>query len=79
MVRNNTYPNAYVDSSRGDFVIHKREETYIFNQCMVYIIKQIAFPLKHLQYNELNINITLRPVRELYTIRDIAVCAVTIL
>jgi hypothetical protein len=32
---------------------------------------QMAFPLTSLQYNELHINITFRPIRELFTILDV--------
>ena len=32
----------------------------------------MAFPLVALQYNELEIHVTMRPVRELFTIRDVA-------
>ena len=31
----------------------------------------MAFPLVSLQYNEMHIEITLRPVNELYVIRDV--------
>ena len=32
---------------------------------------KMAFPLVSLQYNELEINVTIRPLRELFTIRDV--------
>lgn len=32
---------------------------------------KMAFPLVALQYNELHINVTIRPISELYTIRDV--------
>ena len=70
--RNNTYPNAYVDSSRGGAEPSIRgRNLYIPINAWFTLSSKMAFPLISLQYNELNINITLRPVRELYTIRDV--------
>nr|QFG75151.1 MAG: major capsid protein [Megaviridae environmental sample] len=66
------YPNAVYDSSpggaepsiRGEYLYVPLNLWYMFNS------KQ-AFPLVALQYNELAINITLRPVKELFRIRDV--------
>ena len=70
--RNNTYPNAYFDTTRGGAEPSIRgRNLYIPINCWFTLSSKMAFPLVALQYNELNINITIRPVRELFTIRDV--------
>lgn len=70
--RNNTYPNAYFDPSRGGAEPSIRgRNLYIPINCWFTSSSKMAFPLVCLQYNELNLNITIRPVKELFTIRDV--------
>ena len=70
--RNNTYPNAYFDTTRGGAEPSIRgRNLYIPINCWFTLSSKMAFPLVALQYNELKINITIRPIRELFTIRDV--------
>jgi hypothetical protein len=70
--RVNAYPNAYYTeqlagsepSIRGDVLL-------IPLNCWFSSKSQMAFPLTSLQYNELQIQITLRPLNELFVIRDV--------
>lgn len=70
--RNNAYPNAYYDPSTGgaEPSIRGRQLFVPLNLWFGNTTKQ-AFPLIALQYNELNINITIRSVNELFRIRDV--------
>ena len=70
--RNNAYPNAYFDASTGgaEPSIRGRQIFIPLNLWFGNSSKQ-AFPLVALQYNELNINVTIRSVNELFKIRDV--------
>ena len=70
--RVNAYPNAYYSTSapRAEPSIPKRT-LYIPLNAWFNLKTQMAFPLISLQYNELHITITLRPIYELFTIRDV--------
>ena len=68
--RVNTYPNVFYNgttniepSIRGRF-LYIPLDTWFNNS------SKMAFPLVSLQYNELHVAITFRPVKELYRIRD---------
>ena len=70
--RINSYPNAYFTgelvnpepSIRGRIL-------YIPLNNWFSLKSQMAFPLTSLQYNELHINITFRPINQLFVIRDV--------
>ena len=73
--RNNFYPNAVYTPQSSD--IPGAEPSIRGRQIHVPIPiwwglnSQQAFPLVSLQYNELHIEVTLRPIQELFQIRDI--------
>ena len=70
--RKNVYPNAYYDTSSGGAEPSIRGKTlYIPINVWFTMTSKQAFPLIAMQYNELVINITLRPLTELYIIRDV--------
>ena len=70
-VRDNTYPNAvYTDGSTPEPSIRSRK-LYIPLNLWFCLNKQQALPLCALQYNEIELRITLRPISELFTIRDV--------
>jgi hypothetical protein len=66
------YPNAYYTSELGGAQpsIDGRI-LYIPILSWFSLKSQMAFPLIAMQYNELNINITFRPIREMFIIRDV--------
>lgn len=70
--RVNMYPNAYNDGTTNNIrpSIYGRT-LYIPLETWFSSSSGMAFPLISLQYTELTISITLRPVRELYMIRDV--------
>ena len=68
----NSYPNAYYDTSSANAEPSIRgRKLYIPISAWYSFSSKMAIPLIALQYNELNINITLRPIKELFTIRDV--------
>ena len=70
--RTNVYPNAYYNTSPGGAEPSIRGKTiYIPINVWFTMTSKQAFPLIAMQYNELVIDITLRPVTELYIIRDV--------
>ena len=70
--RVNTYPNAYhTNSLRGSEPSIRAQKLYIPINCWFTLSSKMAFPLVSLQYNELEIEVIFRPIRELYTIRDV--------
>ena len=70
--RVNSYPNAYytTDNVGAEPSIRGRI-LYIPLNSWFNIKSQMAFPLISLQYNELHINVTMRPIYELLQIRDV--------
>ena len=69
--RDNTYPNAvYSDGYTPEPSIRSRK-IYVPLNLWFCLNKQQALPLCALQYNEIEIRITLRPISELFTIRDV--------
>ena len=70
--RINSYPNAY---NNGDFAgpepSIRGQILYIPLNNWFGLKSQMAFPLTSLQYNELHINITLKPINQLFVIRDV--------
>jgi len=70
--RVNSYPNAYYTSDPAGAEPSIRARTiYIPLNAWFGLRSQMAFPLVALQYNELQINITMRPIQELFQIRDV--------
>jgi hypothetical protein len=70
--RVNTYPNAFFNESyAGSNPSIEGRTLYIPLNAWFGLKSQMAFPLVSLQYNELIITITLRPINELFKIRDV--------
>ena len=70
--RVNSYPNAYYkESLAGPEPSIRGQILYIPLNNWFSLNSQMAFPLTSLQYNELHINITFRPINQLFTIRDV--------
>jgi len=70
--RVNAYPNAYYTSNPSGAEPSIRGRTlYVPLNSWFTLKSQMAFPLVALQYNELQINVTMRPVQELFQIRDV--------
>ena len=68
----NSYPNAYyTEALAGPEPSIRGRILYIPLNNWFGLKTQMAFPLTSLQYNELHINITLRPINELFQIRDV--------
>jgi hypothetical protein len=68
----NTYPNAYYTSSAaGAQPSIMGRILYIPLNSWFGLKSQMAFPLVSLQYNELHITVTIRPLNELFRIRDV--------
>ena len=67
--RSNTYPNArYTSSKQGPEPSIRGRKLYIPLNAWFGLNSQMAFPLVSLQYNELQIEIVVRPVKEMFTI-----------
>ena len=70
--RVNCYPNAYYTTNPvGPEPSIRARKLYIPINFWFTLAAKMAFPLVALQYNELEINITIRPVQELIVIRDV--------
>jgi hypothetical protein len=73
--RTNTYPNAYnYDTeaySSGSEPSIRGRNLYIPLNAWFTLNSRCAFPMIALQYNELEINVTLRPIQELFQVRDV--------
>ena len=72
--RVNVYPNAYnseEDTSAGPEPSIRARKLYIPLNSWFSLASTMAFPLVSLQYNELEIDITLKPVQELFQVRDV--------
>jgi len=70
--RMNVYPSAYyTDNIAGAEPSIRGRTLYIPINTWFTLNNQCAFPLICLQYNELTINVTLRPIQELFQVRDI--------
>ena len=68
----NAYPSAYYTSNPiGPEPSIRARKLYIPINFWFTLAAKMAFPLVALQYNELEINITLRPIQELFVIRDV--------
>jgi hypothetical protein len=70
--RVNTYPNAYyTTNTAGAEPSIRGRDIYIPINTWFTLDSRCAFPLIALQYNDLYINVTLRPIQELFQIRDV--------
>jgi len=70
--RTNTYPSAYYQDSAASAEPSIRGSTlYIPINTWFTLDSRCAFPMVALQYNELYINVTFRPIQELFQIRDV--------
>lgn len=70
--RVNSYPNAYFTTDPAGVEPSIRARTiYIPLNAWFNLKSQMAFPLVALQYNELYINVTLKPINQLFQIRDV--------
>ncbi len=67
----NTYPNAYYQGTMNIEPSIRGRNIYIPLDLWFSRSSKMAFPLVSLQYNELHIVVTMRPIRELFTIRDV--------
>ena len=69
---NDIYPNAYyTPTSKGPDPSIRARKLYIPINVWFTLNSKMALPLVALQYNELLIDVTIRPIQELFTIRDI--------
>jgi len=70
--RKNAYPNApYTTSNLGAEPSIRGRNLYIPINTWFTLNSQCAFPLIALQYSELEISVTVRPIYELFTVRDV--------
>jgi hypothetical protein len=70
--RVNSYPNAfYTDNPAGAEPSIRGTTLYIPLNLWFNLKSQMAFPLVALQYNQLEIQVTIRPIYELFVIRDV--------
>ena len=70
--RVNTYSNAfYTTSNSGAEPSIRGRQLFIPINTWFTLDSRCAFPLIALQYNELHINVTLRPIQELFQVRDV--------
>jgi hypothetical protein len=68
----NSYPNAFYSEDVGGPEPSIRGRTLLIPLNSWFGLRsQMAFPLTSLQYNELHINITIRPINQLFKIRDV--------
>ena len=71
--RANVYPSAYYDGSiLGCEPSIRSRKLYIPINVWFTLAAKMAFPLVSLQYNELFIDIEMRPINELYVVRDVS-------
>ena len=76
--RKNTYPNVYYNTSQqGPEPSIRGRKLYIPLNAWFCNNSRMAFPLVALQYNELQIDVVMRPVRELFVTRDVTYPAAT--
>jgi hypothetical protein len=70
--RINMYPNAYYTTlSQGSEPSIRSRKLYIPINAWFTLTSKMAFPLIALQYNQLKIDVVMRPIQDLYTIRDV--------
>jgi len=70
--RRNVYPNAYYNATQqGPEPSIRARKIYIPINIWFTMAAKMAFPLVSLQYNEFYIDIEMRPVDELFVVRDV--------
>jgi hypothetical protein len=70
--RSNGYPSAFYAGDSANAEPSFRGRTiYIPINAWFMLDSRCAFPLVALQYNELHINVTIRPIQELFQVRDV--------
>ena len=70
--RQNTYPSAfYTENPAGAEPSIRGRTLYVPINTWFTLNSRCAFPLVSLQYNELIITVTIRPIQELFCIRDV--------
>ena len=72
--RNNNYPNAWKINDLSNAVIEpsiRSQQLYIPINSWFTMTSKMAFPLVCLQYNTLTIDFTLRPIVDLFVIKDV--------
>ena len=70
--RINTYPNAYYTTlQQGSEPSIRSRKLYIPINAWFTLSSKMAFPLIALQYNQLQIDVVMRPIQDIYTIRDV--------
>jgi hypothetical protein len=70
--RVNVYPNAYkMEDNSGPEPSIRSRSLYIPLNIWFTLASKMAFPIAALQYNEFNIEVDIRPVKEMYVIRHI--------
>jgi len=70
--RQNTYPSAvYTDSSVGAEPSIRGRDIFVPINTWFTLDSRCAFPLISLQYNELVVTVTIRPIQELFKVRDV--------
>jgi hypothetical protein len=68
----NTYPNvAYTANVAGAEPSIRGQQLYIPINTWFSLDSALGLPLLCLQYNELNINVTFRPIMEIFVVRDV--------
>jgi hypothetical protein len=70
--RVNSYPNAYhTENPSGAEPSIRGSILYVPINSWFSLNNQMSFPLVALQYNELHVNVTFRPINEMFQIRDV--------
>ena len=70
--RRNVYPSAYYDTSpQGPEPSIRARKIYVPLNIWFTLAAKMALPLVSLQYNELYIEIEIRPVNEMFVVRDV--------
>ena len=70
--RTNAYPSAsYTTDTTGAEPSIRGRNLYIPINTWFTLNSNCAFPLVALQYNELNVSVTFRPIQDLFQVRDV--------
>lgn len=70
--RTNAYPSAsYTTSTAGAEPSIRGRNLYIPINCWFTLNSNCAFPLVALQYNQLSVSVTFRPIQDLFQVRDV--------
>lgn len=69
--RRDQYPTAYFEAGTTAEPSIRGRKLYIPLNTWFTLSNKMAFPLTSLQYNELTVHITFRPIRELFVVRDV--------